>query len=164
MKPGQSLPLNNLNMIRNFRAIRGSSANGKLKAHYWEDSVLSPLLMIGEGPNPRLQLSTQCSFVFAASDTTKTCTLGSEYWNSELHGYIITIPTFSATNPTATFTIYNPAGQVIYGPISGLAEGTTHPYTPTSRPLTFGSSYVILLTTTAGTGGGTCTIDSWVYK
>jgi hypothetical protein len=118
----------------------------------------------GVPPSPRLQLSTQCSFVFAASDTTKTCTLGSEYWNSELHGYIITIPTFSATNPTATLTIKNPAGQTVYGPISGLAEGTTHPYTPTSRPLTFGSSYVILLTTTAGTGGGTCTIDSWVYK
>lgn len=111
----------------------------------------------------RLQSTTQCSFVFIAADTTKTCTLGAEFLNSELHSYIIALPAFAATSPTATFTILNPAGQTMYS-TSGLAEGTVHPRVPVSIPLTFGSSYVILLTTTAGTGGGTATVDSWVYK
>ncbi len=110
-----------------------------------------------------LRQASQCSFVFAASDTTKTCTLEAEFRNTELHGFIITIPAFSATTPTATLTIKDPAGKTLYS-TSGLAEGTTHIYTPISRPLTYGSSYVVLLTTTAGTGGGTATVDSWIYK
>ena len=46
----------------------------------------------------RLQSTTQCSFVFVAADTTKTCTLGAEFLNSELHSFILTLPTFTATS------------------------------------------------------------------
>ncbi len=109
-----------------------------------------------------LQPVAQCSFVFVAADTTKTCTLGTDFTNTELHSLKVVIPTFSATTPTATVSILDAAGSTIYSQ-AAIAESTTT-YIPLSRPLTSGSSYVILLTTTAGTGGGTATIDSWIYK
>lgn len=111
---------------------------------------------------PRLQLGTQCSLAFAASDTTKTCTLGTTFLNTELHSLKLIVPAFSATTPTVTITLKDEAGSTLYSQ-AAIAENTTT-YIPLSRPLTFGSSYVILLSTTAGTGGGTITIDSWVYK
>ncbi len=111
---------------------------------------------------PRLQRGEPCSFIFEASDTTKLCMLGKGYLDTELHSLKLIMPAFSATAPTATISIKDPAGSTIYSQ-AGIAESTTT-YIPLSRPLTFGSSYVILLTTTAGTGGGTATVDSWIYK
>lgn len=111
---------------------------------------------------PRLQQGSACSFVFLAADTTKTCVLGAEFTNSESHSIKLVMPAFAATNPTATFSIKDTAGATLYS-ISGIAENTTS-YIQISRPLTSGSSYVILLTTTAGTGGGTASGVTWVYK
>ena len=104
---------------------------------------------------------TQCSFVFAASNTTKTCTLDSTYQNSLTHSLKLVLPAFAATAPTATLSILDSAGSTIYS-VAGIAENTTT-YIPLERPLSTGSSFVILLTTTAGTGGGTATLDNWIW-
>jgi hypothetical protein len=112
--------------------------------------------------NVKLTMVEGCRFIFEAADTTKTCTFPYDFPDCELHSIKIIMPAFAATAPTATISILDPTGSTIYSQ-AGIAESTTT-YIPLSRPLTFGSSYVILLTTTAGTGGGTATVDSWVYK
>ena len=124
--------------------------------------VHSDTIVHGASSRGPLQLGTQCSFSFAAADTTKTCTLGSEFLDTELSSLKLVMPNFAATNPTATLSVKDAAGTTVYSQ-SGIAKATAT-YIPLSRPLTYGSSYVILLTTTAGTGGGSATVDSWIYK
>jgi hypothetical protein len=110
-----------------------------------------------------LGAGVQCSFVFAASDTTKTCTITSADTNSLTQSIKIVMPNFSATTPTFTFTIKDPAGSTLYS-IAGLPEAATWLNPAIERPLMTGSQFIITLTTTAGTGGGTATADFFRWK
>jgi len=114
----------------------------------------------------KLQKITGASWAFAQADTTKDYTLTSDYntqdnKSTESHSIKLILPNW-ASNATATFSIKDTAASTIYS-IASLAENTTH-YLQLSRPLEAGCTYTILLSTTAGTGGGTATGITWVYK
>ena len=108
-----------------------------------------------------LKSGNQCSFVFGAADTTKTCTLGAWAANALTEQLTIVIPNFSATNPTATFTLRNAAAATVYE-ITNLREGTT--IISLQRPLEVNGSYTILLSEAAGAGGGTATVDTSMWR
>ncbi len=148
--------------------------NLKLRKFEWVIFVII-VFMVGIGvvfaqdariPRRLVPTPVTCSLVFAAADTTKTCTIddtffGTSLKDAELHSFKLVLPNW-AGNGTATVSFNDPAGGTIYTQAT-IAENSTN-YYQTTRPFEMGSSFVILLSTTAGTGGGTVTITPWVYK
>lgn len=133
---------------------------------WFERLILLAVIMTGLGVLVAANYQTlhplsRCTMTFAAGDTTKSCTVGVEGENALTHSIKITMPNFTTT-PTATFSIKDPAGSTLYS-MAGITEnGVT--YIPVERPLTVGSTFTILLTTTGGTGGGTAYVDTYIWR